>query len=83
MAFIEIKVPIDKKRIETITINTGYIFKVYRSKENLGHSLIAYDYLLEVIDEVSEPYTELVKRIIEAEEGEIEEGEENADSSTV
>ena len=68
MAFIDIQIMLDKKK-ETITINTGFIYKIFRDKKNLTHSIVAYDYDYENTDTVLEDYDSLVKRVRDAEDG--------------
>lgn len=69
MAFIEIKILLDKNKEDSITINTGFIYKIFRDTKNLTHSIIAYDYDYENTDTVIEDYESLVKRIQDAEDG--------------
>jgi hypothetical protein len=68
MAFIEIKTLIEKDKFQTISINTGFIYKIFKDNKNLNYSIIAYDYDLETTDIVAEQYTDLIKRIKEAED---------------
>lgn len=78
MPFISIVIIDGKNKIQSITVNTGYIFKIFRDINNPDYSIIAYDLDLECTDTVAEKYYDLVKRIGEAEEGEI-----NANPSSV